>query len=263
MSLLAGSFFCGILGCVVTGLGASLLSVLAVVGGFVLIGASTGTVMLSRAAEANMYPAKRRARRIAFVLFGAVLGALMGPVVFASLFASEGAHGGHFVMLWLVAAGFMLGGLVLVLNVRPDPKRIGTLLVKRPTYARSPERTAPLAEILRRPGVVAALLAAVASQSIMIGTISLTGYVLVSHGHHQGAVFPVISAHFVGMFGLTLVVGYIIERVGRDKALFGGLLLLGFSVLSLVWTVESAAATSAALFGVGSGWNFSYVAATA
>ena len=247
----------------ITGLGASLLSVVAVVGGFVLIGASTGTVMLSRAAAADMYPPERRGRGIAFVLFGAIFGALMGPLVFAPLFASEGAHEGHLMMPWLVAAGFMLAGLVIVLNVRPDPKRIGALLAERAAKARSPEKSGPLLEILRRPGVGAALLAAVASHSIMIGTMTLTGYVLVAHGHHQGAVFPVISAHFVGMFGLTLVVGNVIDRVGRVRALMGGLLLLGFSVLSLVWTVESAAATSAALFGIGLGWNFSYVAATA
>lgn len=52
--VLTVDFACGILGCVLTGLGASLLSVVAVVGGFVLIGASTGTVMLSRAAAADM-----------------------------------------------------------------------------------------------------------------------------------------------------------------------------------------------------------------
>jgi len=73
----------------------------------------------------------------------------------------------------------------------------------------------------------------------------------------------VISAHFVGMFSLTLVVGNVIDCIGRVRALFGGLLLLGLSVFSLVWTVESAAATSTALFGIGLGWNFSYVAATA
>jgi len=187
----------------------------------------------------------------------------MGPLVFAPLFAGEGAHEGHLMMPWLVAAGFMLAGLVIVLNVRPDPKRIGALLAERAANARSPEKSAPLLKILRRPGVGAALLAAVASHSIMIGTMTLTGYVLVSHGHHQGAVFPVIGAHFVGMFGLTLLVGNVIDRVGRVRALMGGLLLLGFSVLSLGWTVESAAATSATLFGIGLGWNCSYVAATA
>src|SRR5215208_4435218 len=157
----------------------------------------------------------------------------------------------------------MLAGLVIVLNVRPDPKRIGALLVERAANARSPKKSAPLLEILRRPGVMAALLATVASHSIMIGTMTLTGYVLVSHGHHQGAVFPVISVHFVGMFGLALVVGYVIDHVGRVRSLIGGLLLLGLSVFSLAWTVESAAATSATLFGIGLGWNSSYVAATA
>jgi MFS family permease len=53
--VLAGGFALGILGCVLAGLGASLLSVIVVVFGLILIGASYGTVMLSRAAAADMY----------------------------------------------------------------------------------------------------------------------------------------------------------------------------------------------------------------
>lgn len=166
---------------------------------------------------------------------------------------------------WLVAAGFMVVGLVLVLNVRPDPKHIGALLAERSgeRIDRSPETAAPLVQILRRPGVLAALLAAVASFSVMASMMTLSGYVLVGHGHHQGAVFPVLSAHFIGMFGLMLIVGNIIDRVGRLRALAGGLLLIGFCTMSVVWAVESIVATSLALFGIGLGWNFSYVAATA
>ena len=263
--VLAGGFALGILGCLLTGLGASLLSVVAVVGGFIFIGASIGMVMLSRAAAADMYPPERRGRGIALVLFGAVFGALLGPLVFIPLFANEEAAGGRLIAPWLTAAGFMVAGLVLVLNVRPDPKRIGALLAGRYGEGnfRSPERAAPLTQILRRPGVVAVLLAAVASFAVMVALMSLVGYVLVGHGHHQGAIFPVISAHFIGMFGLVLVVGNIIDRLGRLRALLGGLVLLGFSALSVVWAVESVAATAAALFGIGLGWNFSYVAATA
>jgi MFS family permease len=263
--VLAGGFGLGLLGCVLTAFGASLLSVVAVIGGFVLIGASMGTVMLSRAAAADMYPPERRGRGISLVLFGAVFGALLGPFVFAPIFASEGPEGSHLTTSWLAAAGFMVVGLVLVLTVRPDPQRIGALLARQAGQinAGTPQMGATLTQILRRPGVVPALLAAVASFSVMAGTMSLTGHVLVGHGHHQGAVFPVISAHFVGMFGLSLVTGSVIDRVGRTKALIGGLVLLGSSVLSLACTVESIAATSIALFGIGLGWNFSYVAATA
>ena len=263
--VLAGGFGLGILGCLLTGLGASLVSVVAVVFGFALLGAAVGTVMLSRVAAADMYPPERRARGIALVLFGAVFGALLGPLVFVPLFAQEETQGGHLMLPWFGAAGFMAVELVSILNVRPDPKRIGTLLTKRSgeDLAHSPGRAAPLSQILRRPGVVVALLAIVASFSVMAGMMTLVGYVLVGHGHHQGAVFPVISAHFIGMFGLMLIVGDIIDRVGRLRALLGGLLLLGFSTLSVVWAVESVVATAVALFGIGLGWNFSYVAATA
>jgi MFS family permease len=263
--VLAGGFGLGILGCLLTGLGASLLSVLAVVFGFVLIGASIGTVMLSRAAAADMYPPERRGRGIGLVLFGAVFGALLGPLVFVPILADEGAEGGRLMLPWLAAAGFMVIGLAVVLNVRPDPKRISVLLAERSGdgAVRAPEGAASLTRILHRAGVVAAVLGAVASFAVMVGMMTLVGYVLVDHGHHQGAIFPVISAHFVGMFGLVLVVGNIIDRVGRRRALVGGLLLLGFSALAVVWSVESVVATAAALFGIGLGWNFSYVAATA
>ena len=158
----------------------------------------------------------------------------------------------------------MTTGLVLVLNVRPEPKHTSALLTERfgEGSVHSLERAAPLTQILRRSRVVVALLEAVASFAVMVSAMSLVGYVLVGHGHHQGAIFPVVSAHFIGMFGLVLVVGNLLDRLGRLRALLGGLLLFGFSALMVVWAGESVSAT-AALFGVGPGWNFSYVAATA
>src|SRR5215203_63095 len=159
----------------------------------------------------------------------------------------------------------MTTGLVLVLNVRPEPKHTSALLTERfgEGSVHSLERAAPLTQILRRSRVVVALLEAVASFAVMVSAISLVGYVLVGHGSHQGAIFPVVSAHFIGMFGLVLVVGNHIDRLGRLRVPLGGLLLLGFSALMVVWAVESVSATAAALFGVGPDWNFSYVAATA
>jgi len=263
--VLAVGFALGVLGCVLAGFGATWLSVVAVVLGLVLIGASFGTVMLSRAAAADMYPPERRARGIALVLFGAVFGALLGPFVFVPLFANEGGQGGQLMAPWLGAAGFMAVGLILTLNVRPDPKRIGALLAEGSSagVTASSIEPAPLLLILYRPGVLAALVAAVASFSVMATMMTLTGYVLVGHGHDAGTVFPVLSAHFIGMFGLMLVVGNIIDRLGRVRTLVGGLLLIGLSTISLVWAVESVVATSIALFAIGLGWNFSYVAATA
>jgi MFS family permease len=91
---------------------------------------------------------------------------------------------------------------------------------------------------------------------------NLTGYVVLEHGHEHSAVFSVISAHFVGMFGLVLVVGRLIDRFGRTASIVTGLALVAASTVSLLW-VESVWATGAAMFVLGLGWNFSYVAATA
>jgi MFS family permease len=64
------------------------------------------------------------------------------------------------------------------------------------------------------------------------------------------------------MFALVLVVGAVIDRLGTTKALAGGLALMAISCAGLVWG-ESVLATAALLFGLGLGWNVSFVAATA
>jgi MFS family permease len=97
----------------------------------------------------------------------------------------------------------------------------------------------------------------------MVGVMTLTGAVVVDHQHHAAHnVFPIIGAHVIGMYALVLVVGRIIDRIGRPVALFGGLIVMALSVISLLW-IDSVPATAVALFGLGLGWNFSFVAATA
>jgi len=96
----------------------------------------------------------------------------------------------------------------------------------------------------------------------MVGVMTLTGPVIVDHFHHEHHnVFPIIGVHFLGMYALVIVGGGLVDRIGRAQSLSGGLLLMGLSVSSLLW-LESAHATAAALFGLGLGWNVSFVAAT-
>jgi len=232
------------------------------VAGFVLIGMGMATSLLIRAAAGDMYPQERRARGISYVLSGAVLGAVLGPAVFGPMFSGKNVDADVLTVPWLVAAGIAVLALALVLTVRPDTRTIAEQIQSR-AGGPPPGRAAPLGEIVRRPGVLPAMLASLASFGVMVSVMNLTGYVVVEMHHHpQDAVFPIVGAHVLGMYALVLVVGAVIVRVGRTPALAAGLLVMGISTLSLQWAT-AVPATAVLLFGLGIGWNLSFVAATA
>jgi MFS family permease len=260
--VLAAGACSGIVGCAVTALGCEVESAVLVVAGFALVGVASGTVLLARAAAADMYPPERRARGISFVLFGSLFCAALGPLVFRPLFEGKELDADALVVPWLAAGGIMAVGLVLILLVRPDPRSIALAMLAGPrdSASQAPVPPAPLREILRRPGVPTALVAALVSFAGMVSIMNLTGYIVVDHGHHQSDVFTVISLHIVGMYALVLVIGEVVDRVGRRQSQVSGLLLMAVSTLGLVW-FESVAWTSVSLFGLGLGWNISYVAA--
>jgi MFS family permease len=257
--VLAAGCVAGIAGCLTTALGAALASAALVVAGFALVGVSQGTILLARAAAADMYPPERRARGISYVLFGALFGAALGPLVFRPLFAGKELDTDALVVPWIAAAGIMVVGLVLVLLVRPDPRTIAERL-HFDAGGGAHEESAPLREILARPGVLTALVAAVSSFAVMVAVMNLTGYLVIDHGHHQSDVFTVISLHIVGMYALVLVIGALVDKLGRRPGEVAGLLLMGLSTVGLAW-FESVAWMSVSLFLLGLGWNISYVAA--
>ena len=258
--VIAAGFIVSAAGCSLAALAAQTLSTVAVIAGFALAGAGGGIALLIRTAAGDMYPPERRARGISYVLFGAVFGAILGPTVFSPLFAGRELGADVLAAAWLAGAGGSLVALVLALLVRPDPKRIAELIGGGSSdYAAA----AALADLLRRPGVLPAMLAALASFGVMVAVMNLAGYVVVEHHHHaQETIFPIIGAHVLGMYALVLVVGPLVDRIGRAASLWAGLAMMAASCAALLWG-ESVWATGALLFGLGLGWNVSFVAATA
>ncbi len=106
--VLAGGCFAGIGGCLTTALGCEVDSAVLVIAGFALVGIAQGTILLARAAAADMYPPERRARGISYVLFGALFGAALGPLVFRPLFAGKELDLEALVVPWIAAAGIMV-----------------------------------------------------------------------------------------------------------------------------------------------------------
>jgi MFS family permease len=260
--VIIGGFALGAIGCWLTALGTAVDSGLAVVAGFALVGSSGGVALLIRTAAGDMYPPEKRARGISYVLIGAVFGAILGPAVFSPIFSGRDELAADVLTIpWIVAGFISLIALGLAFAVRPDPKQIAEQIASGSGQTSGP--AAPLKEILRRPGVIPALLAGFASMGVMVSVMNLTGYVVVDHRHHaQHLIFPIIGAHVLGMYALVLFVGSLIDQIGRIRALAGGLVIMGVSCVGIQW-LEGVVATAVLLFLLGLGWNISFVAATA
>jgi MFS family permease len=259
--VLSFGYTLGCLGCLVTALATHTRSSVAVVIGFILIGSATGIAQLIRTAAGDMYPPERRARGISYVLVGSVFGAVLGATVYTPLFANRKVAAESLTVPWLVAAVISVVAMVVINLVRPDPRWIAEQIGNAPRLEHGP--AAPLREIVRRPGVRPAMLAAFSAQAVMVSVMNLAGYVVVAiHHHPQSNVFPVVSAHVFGMYVLVLVIGGLVDRVGRTTALVAGLCVIGISTIGMQW-FEGVPMTAALLFGLGVGWNISYVAAAA
>ena len=257
MPVIRTGFVLGILGPLVTAAGCAATSGVLVFVGLGLCGAAQSIVLLSRAAAAEMFPPERRARGMSIVLFGVVSGAIWGPLVFGPMFADRALTAHDLTLPWVAAAAFTVGGLLVSFAVRPDPRELSRVYASTAPTAPA----APLRELLRRPGVSTAVVAAVSSFALMTGVMNLAGYVAVGHGHSHGSIFTVISIHIVGMYGLVLVIGDLIERLGRRRSMVIGLTLIAASNAGLAF-LASIAGMSLCLFGLGLGWCLSYIAAT-
>ncbi len=121
--------------------------------------------------------------------------------------------------------------------MRPDPKDLSTV------YA-SPEeldanRPRRCGRSCAGPASLTAMVAAIGSFAVMAGVMTLAGYVAVGHHHAQSSIFTIISLHIVGMYGLVLVAGDVIDRIGRRTAIVTGLLAMAASNAGLAVLTRS------------------------
>ena len=132
MPVIRGAFVRGAIGCAVVAAGCRFSSAALVAVGLALVGAAAAVVQLSRAAAAEMFPPEHRARGMSLVLFGAVSGAIWGPVLFGPLFghrALDRARARRAVAARRPVRAAL--GFVISSFVHPDPKEIAASYPQR------------------------------------------------------------------------------------------------------------------------------------
>jgi MFS family permease len=256
----------------VIGAGGALLAALAVVVrsfplllmATVLMGFANSSNQLSRYTAADMFSPTRRASAIGIVVWGATVGAIIGPNLVS--FADDAAtsiglpalSGAYLILVLFVGAAAALSFGTL----RPDPYILADGSSRRgPGTQPAP---ASVGELFRRPTVAAAVVALVVGQVVMVLIMTMTPLHMTEHGHDLGAVGLVISAHTVGMYALSPVSGRLTDRFGSLPVIFLGLATLAVAAaMAAAAPAEGGVLLFLALFLLGYGWNLGFVAGSA
>lgn len=229
--------------------------------GLVFVGIARSAVDLGRFAAAEVHLPMKRGRAISNVVLGSTVGAIFGPLLVgptgrlamkAGFPELAGPYGIGFTVL-VLAAILILSGL------KPEPRDIGRELASIHPESVPLQMTRSLAEIVRQPGVVVSIVTMVFAQMVMMVPMSITSVHMKAHQHPLTAVSLVISAHTLGMYAFSIFSGKLTDRWGRKPMIILGSILLILSCLMAAPSVGLLPLT-AALFLLGLGWNFAYVA---
>jgi MFS family permease len=234
-----------------------------------LIGAGRAGAQQSRFAAGDMFPQSERGRMIGRIVFAGTIGAVGGPLLVA-----PGTQIAEFLGLvgdtgpWLIGSVMLaIAAFVTLVFLRPEPLEIARHIEdeqqrkkkKRGDVLFGDAGGRSIWRLLGLPRVQLAIMAMLISQTVMVALMVMTPLYMSQHGHGEGAIGLVISAHTLGMFGLSSVTGHLIDRYGRVvMMLAGAAVLIASAVISPLST--SVPVLVVGLFLLGLGWNFGYVA---
>lgn len=229
--------------------------------GTLLLGMGRGISEQTRYAAAEIYAPAQRARVIGLLVWAGTIGSVGGPLLVPPSGRLAAAYGfaaeiGPFLASTLIAATAMV---LTFLFLRPDPLFASRQLGFDPKPAGEDEPARPIGEIFRKPTLRLAVASLVIGQLVMTMIMVITPLHMAHHDHGLADISWVLMGHTLGMFGLAPLTGWLIDRLGRFTMIMaGGLILV---VASLMTPLSSSVVyLMVALFLLGLGWNFTFIA---
>ncbi|HXU84379.1 MAG TPA: MFS transporter [Verrucomicrobiae bacterium] len=234
--------------------------------GTVLIGFGNASNQLSRYVAADLYPPARRASALGLVVWGATVGAIIGPNLAAPAASVASALGlPDLAGAYLVPVVFVGAATLLTLvALRPDPYALADQSSRHDDPGLDRSTPASLAAVLSRPNVPVAIVALVTVQVVMVLVMTMTPLHMTDHGSNLAAVGIVISGHTLGMYALSPISGRLTDRIGMIPVILAGMgVTASASGLAALAPSDGGILLFIALFLLGYGWNLGYVAGSA
>jgi len=228
-----------------------------------LMGLARGALDQGRFAAGDLVTQDQRARAIGWVVLGGTVGGIGGPLFIAPAsrlalqFGFDALAGPYLAG----AALFLFGAAMMFLFLRPDPRDIARHLGAVGTRLNVIESTPrTFLQALRVHDVQTAIAAMILGQVVMVAVMVMTPLQMTTHLHHTlDDVAWVIAAHVTGMYAMSVITGRVADRFGHARTILIGAGLLIFACVLAPFATETLR-LAFALFVLGAGWNFCFVA---
>ena len=218
--------------------------------GTMVAGYYSANGQLYRFAAAELAAPSFREKAVSLVLAGGLLGAVAGPYLANHTRNSLEAP---FVATYLALVGVALLSMVCMAAIRFEA------ITSAATNQAGPGR--PLAQLLRQPAFVVAILGSALSYGVMNLLMAATPLAMQVCGYAFDEAAFVLQWHVVGMFAPGFFTGHLIKRWGVLPVMGVGVLLNLLCVL-VALSGQEVAQFTVALFLLGVGWNFLFTGST-
>jgi MFS family permease len=261
---LSAGYAVGAMGAAIVVIGGVSRSLGVVLIGCLLLGVSTAAGYQGRYAATDLAQAQHRGRALSIVVWAGTIGAVVGP----NLLQYSGAMAlrlglpqltGPFL---LAAVTLVTATSVLFLRLRPDPYLLARSIAHAETgIVQHPRLRDGLSHVRRHRqallGITAVSVGHVAMVMVMVMTPVHMSHVDVS----LQLIGMVISVHVLGMFALSPVVGWSVDRFGRTPIIvLGAAILLVSALVSGLAPADDVLVLGVGLFLLGLGWSCTLIA---
>jgi MFS family permease len=117
-------------------------------------------------------------------------------------------------------------------------------------------------QMLRNPRIAVAIICATVSYALMNLVMTSSPLAIVGCGYQTADAADVVTAHVLAMYVPAFITGHVIARIGVEKVIAIGLILLTFSGIVALMGFDLINFFGALIL-LGFGWNFGFIGATA
>lgn len=261
-----------------------------------LFGAANASNLQSRFAVTDLATPERRGADLSRIVWATTVGAVLGPnltgpgAAAAELFGVPELAGPYL----LSAGAFLAAAMLMAAGLRPDPlllarrtaalgsggeargelaravtgpegTREGTREGMPPGRARRrAELSEALALAVSEPSARAAVATIAAAHAVMVGVMVMTPVHMGHHGADIRLIGLTISLHIAGMYALSPVFGWLVDRLGARTVLVGGLVqLVGAVAFAAFAQPHGSTGFFLGLVLLGTGWSACLIASSA